>query len=95
MIDFIEFEKLRSDLDFYARDYAKAEAGLRAAKEETIEKVRGKDLGHALEVVEILIELGRKIDDLQLDKRISKEYFYKTKDKMLAMVENVVLHESY
>ncbi len=93
MIDFIEFEKLRSDLDFYARDYAKAEAGLRAAKEEAIEKVRAHDGG--LEVVEILNEMSRKMDDLQLDKRISKEYFYKTKDKMLAMVENVVLHESY
>jgi hypothetical protein len=94
MIDFIEFEKLRSDLDFYARDFAKAEAGLRAAKEEAIEKVRGKDTA-GLEVVEILNEMSRKMDDLQLDKRISKEYFYKTKDKMLAMVENVVLHESY
>jgi hypothetical protein len=89
-----EFEKLRNDLDFYARDYAKAEAGLRAVKEEAIEKVRGADVAGP-EVVEILNEMSRIIDDLDLDKRISKEYFYKTKDKMLAMLENIVLPESY
>jgi hypothetical protein len=94
MFNYEEFEKLKSDLEFYARDYAKAEAGIRMVKEDAIEKVRKKDTAGP-EVVEILNEMSRKMDDLDLDKKISKQYFYDTKDKMIAMLENIVLPESY
>ena len=93
MFNYEEFEKLKSDLEFYARDYAKAEVNIRMVKEEAIVKVRAHDGG--LEVVEILNEMSRKMDDLDLDKKISKQYFYDTKDKMIAMLENIVLPESY
>ena len=90
MLDRNKVDMILSNLEGYAREYAKAEAEKRKVKEGTIEAVR-HDLAHGLEVKELLDNMSAKLDDIEFTQKIMEECFYSAKDDLVALVENIVL----
>lgn len=78
------------NLEGYAREYAKADVEKRKVKEDTIETIRNTDTGD-LELKELLDTMSAKLDDLEHTQKIVRECFYSEKEKLIDMVENIVL----
>ena len=90
MLNRNKLEEVLSNLEGYAREYAKADAEKRQVKENAIEAVRHAHT-NGLEVKEILDDMIVKTDDLEFTMKIMDECFYSAKDDLLRMVENIVM----
>lgn len=94
MLDRNKVDMVLSNLEGYAREYAKADVEKRKVKEDTIETIRKQDTD-GLEVKEILDRMRWKLDDIEHTQKVMQECFYNAKDDLVKMVENITLPKAW